>query len=328
MGLNMESTDSVTVSTGHYLPIYLDSLLPGTEVEFDLYLQNGDAMVLYVTAGTVFSEDARRTLLESSVSRLFVASRDQRAYRLYLEGHLSKIASDKSVKESVRAGIVYDCAKYLLEDLFARPAMSENIRRSQELVASTVGFVLTGRAAFESLLRVMSFDYSTYTHSVNVCALSLALAQFAGIRDPKDLRILGTGALLHDIGKTRIDDAILNKVEPLTDTEAELIRKHPQWGCDILKDTDLIDQESYHPILQHHERENRTGYPYGVGASGIHVYGKITAIADVFDAMTTRRVYRSAVDAYPALKSMFAREGAFDRYLLEQFAKALVPEES
>ena len=324
----MESTGSVTVSTGHYLPIYLDSLLPGTEVEFDLYLQNGGAMALYVTAGTVFSEDARRTLLENSVSRLFVAAHDHRAYRLYLEEYLSKIASDESVKESVRAGIVYDCAKYLMEDLFARPSMSENIRRSQELVASTVGFVLTGRAAFESLLRMMSFDYSTYTHSVNVCALSLALAQFAGIRNPKDLRILGTGALLHDIGKTRIDDAILNKVEPLTDTENELIRKHPQWGCDILKSTDLIDRDSYHPILQHHERENSTGYPHGVGASGIHLYGKITAIADVFDAMTTRRVYRSAVDAYPAMQSMFAKEGAFDRHLLEQFAKALVPEES
>jgi putative nucleotidyltransferase with HDIG domain len=172
----------------------------------------------------------------------------------------------------------------------------------------------------------MSFDYSTYTHSINVWALSLALGQQVGIRDPKELKVLGTGALLHDIGKTRIADSILNKMGPLTAAEKNLIRKHPEWGYDIVKDTDLIEPDSYYPIVQHHERENRSGYPRGVAGKEIHFYGKIAAISDVFDAMTTKRVYRSEIDAYPALKIMFADEGAFDSDLLEQFARMLVPE--
>ena len=212
-----------------------------------------------------------------------------------------------------------------MEDIFERPTFGDNIVRGKELVSSTVGFILTANNALSNLLDVMAFDYSTYTHSVNVCTLSLALAQFVGVSNPRDLQALGTGALLHDIGKTQIDESILNKAGPLSDAEMDVVRKHPQWGCDLAKKTDLIDQESYMPILQHHERENETGYPHAKSSKHIHLYGKITAIADVFDAMTTRRVYRKAVDAYPALKEMFDDHGAFDRELLRAFAEMLGP---
>jgi putative nucleotidyltransferase with HDIG domain len=322
----MTITASRDKATAQYLPIYLDSLRPDTVPAFDLYLDKGTDMVLYRSACTPFSEESRQSLLENNITRLYVAAHDQRAYSRYLEDNLRAVASDTSIKESIRAGIIYDSARFLVEDLFAKPTMGENIRRSEELVESTVGFVLTGRAAFESLLKVMSFDYSTYTHSINVCALSLVLGQHVGIRNPKELKVLGTGALLHDIGKTRIADSILNKLEPLTAAEKSLIRKHPEWGYDIVKDTDLIEPDSYHPIIQHHERENRSGYPKGMSGQEIHFYSKIVGIADVFDAMTTKRVYRSEIDAYPALKIMFADEGAFDAVLLEQFARMLAPE--
>ena len=324
----MTITASREKTTAQFLPIYLDSLRPDTVPAFNLYLEHGSDMVLYRSACTPFSEETRQSLLENNVTRLFVTSQAQRAYCRYLEDNLRAVASDTNIKESVRAGIIYDSARFLVEDLFAKPTMGENIRRSEELVESTVGFVLTGRAAFENLLKVMSFDYSTYTHSINVCALSLALGQTAGIRNPKELKVLGTGALLHDIGKTRIADSILNKLDPLTGAEKNLIRKHPEWGYDIVKDTDLIEPDSYYPIVQHHERENRSGYPRGMASQEIHVYSKIVAIADVFDAMTTKRVYRSEIDAYPALRIMFADEGAFDTGLLEQFARMLVPDRS
>ena len=70
------------------------------------------------------------------------------------------------------------------------------------------------------------------------------------------------------------------------------VKKHPEWGCEIIKETDLISKESYYPILQHHEREDKSGYPNGIGGGEIHLYSKIVAIADVFDAMTSDRPYR------------------------------------
>ncbi|MDD3732724.1 MAG: HD-GYP domain-containing protein, partial [candidate division Zixibacteria bacterium] len=176
-----------------------------------------------------------------------------------------------------------------------------------------------------NLLKVMSFDYYTYSHSVNVCTFSLALARYIGIDDIDELNILGTGALLHDVGKIRIDEAILNKKEPLTEEEVDIIQMHPYWGYEILQETDLLSAVSYYPIVQHHEREDRSGYPRKLGADEIHLYSKIVAIADVFDAMTTRRVYRSAIEPYPALKEMFENRKAFNIHLLEQFTLMMGP---
>ncbi len=321
----MSITPSARTARKRFYPIYLDSLRVDSVLDFDLYIEQGFDYVLYRSARLPFTEKTRQTLLENNTSRLFVSTQSQHLYQKYLEANLSVLVRDSSIQESVRAGMVYESAKFLVQDLFARPTLGENVKRSQELVDSTVGFILTKRTAFASLLNVLSFDYSTYTHSVNVCTLSLALAQFTGMRDPEELQTLGTGALLHDIGKTKVSDTILNKVEPLTAAEMDLIKKHPEWGYDLAKETDLLKPDSYYPIVQHHERENCTGYPGNMCGPKIHLYGKIAAIADVFDAMTTEKVYRSAIETFPALKTMFADEGAFDRTLLEKFAKMLGP---
>lgn len=317
----MTLTAGTSKKTKQFFPIYLETLRVDSALAFDLYIEASSEYVLYRSVSQPFTDQHRQHLLENNVGRLFVSADDQTSYQHYLESNLNTIIRDKSVSDKVKAGIVYESAKFLVADIFANPAVGENIKRGEELVKSTVGFILTGSSAFASLLSVMSFDYSTYTHSVNVCTLSLALAQSTGIRNPRDLKVLGTGALLHDIGKTKVGDSILNKAGPLTDAEMDLVRRHPQWGYDIVKETDLVDTESYFPILQHHERDNQSGYPEQCGGNKIHRYAKITAIADVFDAMTTERVYRNAADAYPALKEMFADVGAFDRELLEQFTK-------
>jgi HD-GYP domain-containing protein (c-di-GMP phosphodiesterase class II) len=282
-------------------------------------------MVLYRSARLPFTQKTREHLMANGVRTLYVSGENRQAYRRYIESNLMQIVADPRIKETVKAGIVYDSAKLLIRDVLSQPQLGENIQRSKEMVESTVAFVLTGKHAFHSMLRVMSFDYSTYTHSVNVCAFAVALGKQIGIDNPLSLHILGTGALLHDVGKTRISESILNKPEPLTDDEIETIQRHPQWGCEIIEETNLISKESYYPILQHHERTDCSGYPHAVGRDEIHDYARITAIADVFDAMTTRRVYRPAIEAFPALKKMFEDKDKFDAKLLEQFTHLLGP---
>ena len=308
-----------------YFAIYLDSLRLDAVLDFDLYIEHGTEFVLYRSARLPFSEKTRRTLLDNNTKRLFVATDSRRDYQRYLESNLPDIVQDSSIQEGVRGNIVYDSAKFLVRDIFAKPSLGENVRRGQELVESTVEFILSGESAISCLLGIMAFDYTTYTHSVNVCTLSLALAQFVGIKNPSELAALGTGALLHDIGKTRVAESVLNKVEPLTPDELFLIKRHPQWGCELLRGNDLLAPESYYPILQHHERLNGSGYPQGLGRNELHIFGKITAIADAFDAMTTKKTYRPAKDPYPALKEMFADNGAFDPELLAEFARMFGP---
>jgi HD-GYP domain-containing protein (c-di-GMP phosphodiesterase class II) len=316
---------STKAGIGEYLPIYLDSLRNDSVLEFDLYVKAGREMILYRSARLPFTQKTRGNLISNGVRTLYVSIESQRDYQRYIETNLPQIIADPEIKETVKAGIVYDSAKLLIREVFSRPNLGENIQRSKDMVESTVAFILTGQYAFHSMLQVMSFDYSTYTHSVNVCAFAVSLGRHLGIESPMSLHVLGTGALLHDVGKTRISEDILNKTDPLTSDEIDTIRKHPQWGYDIIKETNLISRESYYPILEHHERNDRSGYPHAMAGEEIHDYSKIVAIADVFDAMTTRRVYRPAVDAFPALKTMFSQRYAFDKKMLEAFTRLLGP---
>jgi putative nucleotidyltransferase with HDIG domain len=311
--------------TGKYLPIYLEALRIDTVVDFDLYIKIGHDLILYRASDLPFTEKTRATLLENQVSRLYVPVTSRGKYQKYIEANINHILKDDAIPDQTKAGIVYDSTKLLIKDVLANPTMSENIRRSQTMVESSVSYIITGRDAFHNLLKVMSFDYYTYTHSVNVCTFSVAFARFLGETSEESLTMLGTGALLHDVGKTKISDRILNKRSRLTPTEMELIRKHPEWGVELIKETDLVSAESYYPVIQHHEREDGSGYPYGLVGKDIHTFGRVVGIADTFDALTTRRVYQPAVDTFPALKIMFRQPHAFDHALMEKFARFMGP---
>ncbi len=310
---------------GNFIPVHLDSLRIDSILNFDLYIRKGVEYVLYRASDLPFTEENRANLLQYNVRALYISHKNRHRYQEYLESNIKEIIADPTIEQTAKANIVYDSAKLLVQDVLDQPTLAENIRRSQNLVDSTVSFILTGQTAFYSMLRVMSFDYHTYTHCVNVCTFALALAQFNGIVDKQELCSLGTGALLHDVGKTLIPEAILKKRSSLTDREWDLIRKHPQSGVDILKETNMIAEESYYPVLQHHEREDGSGYPRGLKSDEIHVYSKIVAIADVYDAMTTKRVYRSAIAPYLALKEVFDQGDVFDRNLLESFTRMMGP---
>jgi putative nucleotidyltransferase with HDIG domain len=322
--MNVQSKSQV--SDQQFFPIFLESLRIDDVLDFDLYIAQGSQYVLYRSAAEAFTEKTRTSLIENNIKQLYVSHHERRTYQKYLETNLPLLTTDKAIGEIVRAEMVYECALSLVEDLFAGPTLAENVKRGQDLVRSTVGFVLQSPTSRTALLDVLAYDYTTYTHSINVCSLALALALQIGITDPRELHALGTGALLHDLGKTKIPETIFNKIDPLTPDELFVIKRHPRWGGDLARQSALLDESSYYAILQHHERENGSGYPLGIGGGYIHLYGKITGIVDAFDAMTTRKSYRPAMNAYHALKEMFAERGAYDPELLAEFTRMLGPE--
>lgn len=322
----MQTAGRTETVAGEFLPIYLEALRIDTIVDFDLYIKIGHDLILYRASDRSFTEKTRATLLENNVDRLYVPVGAQERYQHYIESNITQILKDRCIPEPTKAGIVYDGTKLLIKDVLAKPTLSENVRRTRTMVESQVAYILTGPHAFHNLRRVMSFDYYTYTHSVNVCTFSVAFAQHIGISEEVTLSNLGTGALLHDIGKTKISDRILNKRSRLSSMEMDIVRRHPEYGVEIMKETDMISEESYFPIIQHHERDDGSGYPHGLHGSEMNIFGQIVAIADCFDAMTTRRVYQPAVDTSPALKVMFQQDGAFERRLLEGFAYLMGPQ--
>lgn len=308
-----------------YLPIHLDSLRIDSVLDFDLFLKVNNELVLYRAANLPFTDRTRQKLLDNRVDRLYVPYENREKYQRYIEAHLDKILTDKTIHEEKKAAILYDTSTNLVKDVLSNPTYGDNIHRSQALVANAVDYILKGRDAFLNLMKITSFDYYTYTHSVNVCTFSIALAQQMGIKDEQFMHELGVGALLHDIGKSRISDRILNKRTTLTPIEFEIMKKHPKWGVEILAETNVVAESVYYPVLQHHERGDRRGYPDGLSLDEMHVYSKIVAIADSFDAMTTQRVYQKAMETFPALRIMFGLRGAYDEQLLRNFVELMGP---
>ena len=156
----------------------------------------------------------------------------------------------------------------------------------------------------EQLLRTISADYYLYTHSVNVVAYSIALAQRAGYSDRATLREIANGALLHDIGKAKIDEALLNKPSALSTGEWEKMQQHARMGHDLLKAQDCLGEVALDIVLHHHEKVNGGGYPDRLTGDQISPFVKIVTIADVFDALTTDRFHQKGKGTFEALQLM------------------------
>jgi HD-GYP domain-containing protein (c-di-GMP phosphodiesterase class II) len=165
-------------------------------------------------------------------------------------------------------------------------------------------------------------DEYTAIHSLNVCMLAVTLATFV-CNDTRAIKDMGIGALLHDVGKIKIPLEVLNKPGRLTEAEFALMKKHPEYGVEILKNSANMTPDSLEVVRDHHERLNGSGYPAGLRGSEISYYSQIAAIADVYDAMTSDRIYKKGRAPSDALKLMISVEGDFNDELLRQFADYL-----
>jgi len=168
---------------------------------------------------------------------------------------------------------------------------------------------------------IATTDDSTLVHSINTTVFSLLIGQQLKL-SPVELKSLAEGTILHDIGKTLIDPLILYKNGILSDDEFEIVKKHTIAGYELLRTNPLLTELSRIISLQHHERLDGSGYPYGLTAKEIHPFAKIVAIADMYDALTAERCYRKSLSNYQAYQ-ILAQESTIklDAHLLGQFLK-------
>lgn len=166
--------------------------------------------------------------------------------------------------------------------------------------------------------RMKSYNDYIYIHSINVASLAMSFAYHLKWQ-PSDLQIIGEGGFLHDIGKTKIDLGILTKPDKLTDAEFAEMKRHPTLGRDILAKENIAD-EIQKIALEHHERMDGSGYPNGLSGEQIGKFGRLAAIIDAYDAITTDRCFQGAVDSLDAIKIMSESAGQFDQALFDKFA--------
>lgn len=179
----------------------------------------------------------------------------------------------------------------------------------EELLSKTISLVSpkqTTLDVFDMLHNMRQVNDSTYAHSLNVAIISRIIGKWLHFSN-EELDTLTLAGLLHDIGKTKIPDEVLNKDGKLTDEEFQMIRNHPKYGYDILK-SQALNSHIKKAALMHHERCDGSGYPMGLTMEEIDDYALIIAIADVYDAMTAARSYRAPLCPFEVIAE-FEKDG-------------------
>ncbi|MCK8818019.1 HD-GYP domain-containing protein [Natroniella sulfidigena] len=228
------------------------------------------------------------------------------------EGIEIKHTIDREIREETKKVI-----KEVIEDITSQKRV--NIKKVKKSIVTIVNSILEDNTTLIHLTDIKTTDNYTFNHSLNVAILSVSLGQ--KLHYPKKrLTKLGIGAVLHDIGKIEIPIEVLNKPDQLTQEEFKLIKEHPTLGYQKLKDHYEISPLSRAAILNHHEKVNGTGYPEGLKGKDIHEFGRIVAITDVFDALTSNRCYRQRWPVHKAVNFLHEHSNThFDQNLVNKF---------
>jgi HD-GYP domain-containing protein (c-di-GMP phosphodiesterase class II) len=170
-----------------------------------------------------------------------------------------------------------------------------------------------------NLCHLKIHDNYLYSHAVNVSIVAMIIGRELRL-DDITLKNLGLAALLHDFGMTKIDKSVYDQIRKLTAEEWAEIKRHPVYGYELLSGSEDISEEVLLGIRQHHERFNGSGYPDGLSGESIHLFGRIIAVADVYDACLSLRKHRQRMTPYETLKNLLGESRLFDIKIL----KALV----
>lgn len=296
---------------------------PGEIIEEDLYFLYQGQYVLYRLKNLIWKEEDDKRLKEFKLEDLYMKFSGKQDYAQFIETHLSKVLDDRRIPEKKKAELLYSTSTTLVQDLFSASGSSENFKRSLKTVKNTIHFLGKEKENFFHLMGMATKDFSEYSHAVHTAAYAIALAGQLGIKAFNQISALGTAAMLHDIGKTKIDRHIVNKKGPLDEAERIEIEKHPVYSFEIVKSSRSVPDLSETVILQHHERPNGRGYPYHL-KDEIHLFSKILSIADCFDSLTSDRNHQASIKPLEAIERMRTDlKDEYDQKLLVEFIRML-----
>ncbi|QGY39489.1 HD domain-containing protein [Pseudodesulfovibrio cashew] len=191
------------------------------------------------------------------------------------------------------------------------------------LVNDLIDSVFRNDSATAAISKLKAFDEYTYTHCINVSVLAVILGKRLGYSREK-LEMVGMAGMFHDVGKAIIPPHILNKPGALTDKEMDVMRTHPVHGYKLLKEQPDIPEEIIRGAMEHHEKHDGSGYPRGLKGEQISEIARLLAVVDVYDALTSKRVYKDPLPPGKVLAMMYKwRVTDFYPDIVEQFIKSL-----
>lgn len=230
-----------------------------------------------------------------------------------------------SVRDELqRATKLINRSKKAVTELFqeARLGNAINVEGCLPLVADISESLARNSSALLGLARLKSKDEYTYMHSVAVCALMLSLARQLGL-DEERAREAGLAGLLHDVGKMAMPLAVLNKPGSLTDAEFAIMRSHPERGYAMLLAAGSLPESALDVCLHHHEKYDGSGYPGRLAGEAISLLARMSAVCDVYDAITSSRPYKQAWNPAESLARMAQWTGHFDTHVFHALVRSV-----
>ncbi|RLA83149.1 MAG: hypothetical protein DRG78_05235 [Epsilonproteobacteria bacterium] len=285
--------------------ISLKALESGHIYSYPIYYKNTNNMFkTLVSANEKYGNEVLDTIKALKIRDAYVLTKDHNQYETDTQEYMSKLIYDDSVSVEKKSKMLQEMAADTMNELFLGDLNTDKIERTSALLNDTISLVFNDKSAIKAMMGVTSYDYYTYTHSVNVSIYAVGFASYLKFPQ-KDIHTIGMAAILHDLGKKDIPTEIVNKKGKLTDEEFTIMKNHSSYSVRILKEMGNTDALMLDIIEQHHEKLDGSGYPYGLKADEIHFFSQIISICDIFDALTTKRSYKNALQSYDALTIMY-----------------------
>ncbi|MCI9082880.1 MAG: HD-GYP domain-containing protein [Lachnospiraceae bacterium] len=297
--------------------IHIKDLQPGMVVSEPVYTSSGQRIL---DANTTLTSESIYRLSYYSVHKVNIAETDTEgtgeqsvAASIPNPSRASNPSYSQKIKaqpEFMKFQIEYtkqiNSIHEVFDSIIKNPQTPVDTRQILNNFTSMISICRTTVDLFDKLHNMRLDDDSVYAHCLNVALIARIIGKWLRF-SPEERNVLTLCGLFHDIGKTSIPDEILNKPDKYTDEEFTLIKQHPLFGYKILKKLPLDDRIKK-AALHHHERHDGSGYPQGLNGSDIDDYAGIIAIADVYDATTAARSYRSPLCPFQAI-AMFEKDG-------------------
>lgn len=250
-----------------------------------------------------------------------------------LDQEMERIAAEEpapirkvSLQEEIgHAKEVHEQANIIIHDMLndVRLGKQVSVEKVEPVVAQITESILRNGGAMLSLCRIKDKDNYTFQHSVSVGTLLIAFCRAMDM-SAEEIRLAGVGGLLHDAGKMKVPSEVLNSPGKLSDDEFRVMKDHVTQSKIILDQTEGISPLSIQVAYEHHERHDGTGYPNKLKGDQISLLGKMSAIVDVYDAITADRCYHKGLPAHEALRKLFEwSKFHFDPVLVQHFVKAV-----
>jgi len=298
-----------------------------TGMRLDQEIKDGTGRIL-IERGVLLDDFQIEYLKTRGVTAVYVAEGmpDEDELDLQIPQYTRDIIEKHKVPDRPKVKLSEEVRKQLgdgVQKLFADPAAEDFTENSVGMAEQLMDNILSDDAVAIDLGMLKVSDDYTFRHSVDVSAMAVIIAKSMGLgRD--ELRELAIAGLLHDVGKAKIPAEILNKPGKLTDEEFGYMKQHSLFGFKILKEKGAYSDAILKGVLQHHEKLNGRGYPMGVEGKDIHIFAKILSVADVFDALVNKRVYKQPFPKGEAMEMVMSMSQELDVEIMRHFLRSVI----